>query len=548
MVEKVHKGIHLLQQHLSEGKIDRREFVRHACLLGMSAGTAYLLAGKITGQPFAPPAQASELPKGGIIKIAMRVPKIDNPPVFSWSYDANIVRQVCGYLTRTGADGVTRPHLASKWEASEDLKTWTLTMNPTAKWHNGKPFTSEDAAWNIKHCLDPKVGSSIVEIDTGTKDDKGKPVMMSELWDANAIDARDPGKLVLNLKEAQVAVPEHFYHYPFLMLDPAENGKFQPGSNGTESFQLTEYEIGRKAILKRREGSPARVDEIHFIDLGDNPASVAAALASKQVHGIYEGNIDQLSIYNAMEHVDIHEVLTAQTAVARMRLDQKPFDNQAVRKAMRLAVDPDKTLQIAYKGVGKAAEHHHVCPLHPDYKELAPFKRDPEAARKLLAENGFPDGIEVEINCKPDPSWEQTAVEAMVEQWKEAGIDVKVNVLPSAKFWEVWDKVPFGFTHWTHRPLGFMVLALGYRTGVPWNESGYSNPQFDALLTQAEGTLDIDARREILGQLEEIMQEDGPIVQPLWRSVFAAYDKRVKGFQIHPTLDIYGETLAIEPG
>ncbi|MGL4591556.1 MAG: ABC transporter substrate-binding protein, partial [Aestuariivirga sp.] len=83
--------------------------------------------------------------------------------------------------------------------------------------------------------------------------------------------------------------------------------------------------------------------------------------------------------------------------------------------------------------------------------------------------------------------------------------------------------------------------------GVPWNESGYSNKEFDDLLSKAEGTVDVKARSEILGKLETIMQEDGPIVQPLWRSVYAAYDKRVQGFQVHPTLYIFGEDLAIQP-
>ena len=195
-----------------------------------------------------------------------------------------------------------------------------------------------------------------------------------------------------------------------------------------------------------------------------------------------------------MDHVDIDEVVTAQTAVARMRQDQKPFDDPKVRKAFRLATDSAKVLEIAHKNVGQVAEHHHVCPMHPDYMKLPEMARDVEEAKKLLAEAGFPDGLEIEINCKPDPIWEQAAVETMVEQWKDAGINAKINVMPSAKFWEVWDKVPFGFTEWTHRPLGFMVLALAYRTGVPWNESAYSNKQFDELLTKAEGTLDVKAR------------------------------------------------------
>lgn len=557
MSDKEHLLIGKLKQQLADKVMDRREFVRYAALLGMSVPAAYMLAGKITGETFVPAARAQEMPMGGVIKIAQRVPKLENPHTFSWVYDSNVARQVCGYLTRTGTDNVTRPHLAAKWEASEDLKTWTFTMADET-WQKGRggAFTAEHAAWNIRHALDPKVGSSVIglmkgymlkDVDTGTKDDAGNAVMTTELWDANAIQVKDAKTLVLNLAQAQVAVPEHLFHYPFLMLDPGEKGVFGVGSNGTGSFELTELEVGRKAVLKRIKDKPGYVDELHFIDLGDNPSAVAAALASKQVDGVYQGNIEQFEIYKAMDHVNLHEVMTAQTGVARMRLDQKPFDNPKVRKAVRLATDSEKTLQIAHKGVGGAAEHHHVAPVHPDYFKLAAMGYKPDEAKKLLAEAGFPDGIDIEIACKPDPSWEQAAVEAMAEQWKAAGIRAKINVMPSNKFWEVWDKVPFGFTEWTHRPLGFMVLALAYRTGVPWNESAYSNKEFDELLSKAEGTIDVKARAEILGKLETIMQEDGPISQPLWRSVYTAYDKRVQGFAIHPTLYIFGETLAVEP-
>ena len=554
MSDTEHKLIGTLKQQLAEKTIGRRDFLRFATLLGLGAPAAYEFANRIDGG-VAPAAYADDLPKGGIIRIAQRVPKLDSPHTFSWIYDSNCVRQVCGYLTRTGADNITRPDLASSWEVSDDLKTWTFHMNPKATWHKGGAFTAEHAAWNIKHCLDPSVGSSVIglmkgymlkDVDTGKLDDKGAKVMSTELWDANAIEVKDPSTLVLHLQEPQVAVPEHFFHYPFLMLDPAENGVFAMGSNGTGSFEMTVLEVGRKCEFKRIADRPGQVDELHFVDLGDNPSAVAAALASKQVDGIFQGNIEQYDIYKGMAHTDIHSIVTAQTAVARMRSDSKPFDNPAVRKAVRLATDCEKTLQIAHKGVGTAAEHHHVAPVHPDYFKLPPMPRDVEGAKKLLADAGFKDGIDIEINCKPDPSWEQAAVEAMAEQWKEAGIRAKINVLPSNKFWEVWETVPFGFTEWTHRPLGFMVLALAYRTGVPWNESAYSNKEFDDLLTKAEGTVDVKARSEILGKLEKIMQEDGPIAQPLWRSVFAAYDKRVKGFNIHPTLYIFGEDLAIE--
>jgi peptide/nickel transport system substrate-binding protein len=553
MSERENIWIPKLKQYLADSRISRREFIRQSTLLGLSAGAAYMWAGKITGQPIAPPARAQELPKGGILKIGMRVPKVDSPHTFSWIFDSNVSRQVVGYITRTGVDNVTRPHLASKWEASDDLKTWTFTV-ADMMWHSGRPLTAEDFAWNLKRVLDPNTGSSAAamlnyltkEVDTGTKDDAGKAVMSSEIWDASAIEVKDDKTLVLNLKDPQVGVPEHLFHYPMQILDPAENGVFGVGSNGVMPFEMVELEVGRQAILKKRPDGKAYLDEVHFIDFGDNTSALAAAMSSRQVDGVYEGNVEQFQLYQAMDHVEIYSALTANTAVVRMRVDQAPFTDQKVRQAVRFATDQAKTVQIAAGELGDVAEHHHVSPVHPDYKKLPMFERDVEKAKGLLAEAGFPDGLDLEIACKPDPSWELASVEAMVEQWKEAGIRTKINVLPSAKFWEVWTEVPFGYTTWAHRPLGFMVMTLAYRTGGTWNETRYNNPTFDEILTKAEGTLDLDARTEIIGELEKIMQEDGPIAQSIWQKSYQPFDKKVKGFQLHPTRYFFCEEYAIE--
>jgi peptide/nickel transport system substrate-binding protein len=553
MSERENIWVPKLKQYLADKRISRREFIRQSTLLGLSASAAYMWAGKITGQPIAAPARAQDLPRGGILRIGMRVPKVDSPHTFSWIYDSNISRQVVGYITRTGVDNVTRPHLCSGWEASDDLRTWTFTV-ADINWHSGRPLTAEDFAWNLKRVLDPDTGSSAAamlnylakEVETGETDDEGKPIMTSELWDASAIEVRDDKTLVLNLREPQVGVPEHLFHYPMQILDPDENGVFGVGSNGVMPFELTELEVGRQAVLKKREDREAYLDEVHFIDLGDNTASLAAAMSSKQVDGCYEGNVEQHQLFQAMDHVEIYSAITANTAVVRMRVDQEPFTDPKVRQAVRFATDQAKTVQIAAGDLGEPAEHHHVSPVHPDYAELPMFERDVEKAKALLAEAGFPDGLDLEIACKPDPAWELASVEAMVEQWKEAGIRTKINVLPSAKFWEVWTEVPFGYTTWAHRPLAFMVMTLAYRSGGTWNETRYSNPTFDEILTKAEGTLDLDERTKITGQLEEIMQEDGPIAQSIWQKSYQPFDKKVKGFQLHPTRYFFCEEYAIE--
>lgn len=557
MSDREHPYVPRLKEQLAQGKIGRREFLRTATLLGVSASAAYTFADKVAGVSLMREARAA-IPRGGQLRIAMRVKDVKNPHTFDWAEKSNIARQVVEYLTKTGHDNVTRPYLLEGWEASDDLKTWTLRLRKGIKWHSGRPFVADDVIWNLEHVLDPATGSSVLglmkgymleEYDTGKKDDQGNAIMSTRLWDANAIEKVDDHTVRLNAQAAQLAVPEHLFHYPMAILDPEEGGEFGVGSNGTGPFELVQHDVGRKSVLKARSdywGEGPYLDELHFIDLGDDPSAPISALASRQVDGLYGADSTQVDVLKRIPHSEMHEVTTAETAVVRGKVTEKPFDDARVRKALRLAIDQERTLKLALRGLGAPGEHHHVSPIHPEYAKLPFFERDIAQARKLLAEAGYPDGLDLEINSPKDPAWQPAAVQAMVEQWREAGIRVKINVMPGAQFWDVWDKVPFGYTIWYHRPLGVMVLGLAYRTGVPWNESSYSNEEFDRLLTKAEGILDVDKRREVMAQLEQILQEDGPIVQPFWRSLFTFYDKRVRGFRMHPTNYIFGQELGIE--
>ncbi len=557
MSDREHPYVPRLKEQLAQGKIGRREFLRTATLLGVSASAAYTFADKVAGVSLMREARAA-IPRGGQLRIAMRVKDVKNPHTFDWAEKSNIARQVVEYLTKTGHDNVTRPYLLEGWEASDDLKTWTLRLRKGIKWHSGRPFVADDVIWNLEHVLDPATGSSVLglmkgymleEYDTGKKDDQGNAIMSTRLWDANAIEKVDDHTVRLNAQAAQLAVPEHLFHYPMAILDPEEGGEFGVGSNGTGPFELVQHDVGRKSVLKARSdywGEGPYLDELHFIDLGDDPSAPISALASRQVDGLYGADSTQVDVLKRIPHSEMHEVTTAETAVVRGKVTEKPFDDARVRKALRLAIDQERTLKLALRGLGAPGEHHHVSPIHPEYAKLPFFERDVAQARKLLAEAGYPDGLDLEINSPKDPAWQPAAVQAMVEQWREAGIRVKINVMPGAQFWDVWDKVPFGYTIWYHRPLGVMVLGLAYRTGVPWNESSYSNEEFDRLLTKAEGILDVDKRREVMAQLEQILQEDGPIVQPFWRSLFTFYDKRVRGFRMHPTNYIFGQELGIE--
>lgn len=548
---KEHPAIISVKQALARGKVSRREFVRTATLLGVSAALAYTAAGEITGTGFIPEAKAV-LPRGGTLRLGMRVIDIDSPHTFSWIWDSNIGRQVAEYLTKTGHDNVTRPYLLESWSPSEDLRTWTLNLRQGVRWHSGRGFTADDVIWNIQRVLSESVGSSVVGLMKGYMLEEYEEAgeLHTRLWDANAIERVDDYTVRLNCRRPQLAVPEHLFHYPFLILDPEEDGYFGPGSNGTGAFELVEHEVGIRSVLRARKdywGEGPYVDVLEFIDLGDDPSGEIDAMATKTLHGIDIVDIIQVEAFKLMEHLVMYQVPTASTAVARGKVTQKPFNDARVRKALRLAIDPGTIQRLVHFDGALPAEHHHVSPVHPEYALLPLMERNLTEARRLLSEAGYPDGIDLgKIDCLTEPSWQFNAVQAMAEQWKDAGITVEVNLMPSPDFWKIWDKTEFGFTGWSHRPLGVMALGLGYRSGVPWNESEYANPHFDELLSTAEGLIDFDERREVLAKLEKLMQEDGPIVQPLWRSEVTFMDKRVKGFRLHPTTYIFGNELAID--
>lgn len=554
---KEHSFIPKLKELLFDGKIDRREFLRTSTLLGLSATAAYAVVGLPPQEAWSGETKA-DLPKGGHLRIGMRIDEVANPHAADFAEKTQMIRQVCEYLTRTDADNITRPYLCERWEASEDLRTWTLYLRKDVVWRNGRRFTADDAIWNIKHVLDPATGSSVLglmlpymldEYDTGEKDEKGQPKKSTRLWDANAIERADESTVRLNLKTPQLAVPEHLFHYPFFMLDPEEGGTFKPGSNGTGAFELVDITVGQSAKFKARKdywGEGPYLDSLEFIDMGDSTATAFPAMASKQIDGLFETSTSQREALKQLPHVQLYQTPTSQTGLARGKVDQKPFDDPRVRKALRLAINRQQAIDVGLNGFGVPAEHHHVSPIHPEYAKLPPTEQNIEEAKRLLAEAGYPGGFETEIVCRGDPVWELNTVQGLVEQWRAIGVKASIRNLPTPQYWEVWDKAPFSFTAWGHRPLGVMVLSLAYRTGVPWNESGYSNPEFDRLLTEAEGTLDIEKRREIMAKIERIMQEDGPITQPFWTMVSTAYDKRVKGFKMHPSQYIFANELAIE--
>jgi len=541
--DDVHPEVANLKEQLDKGLVDRREFIKTVTFLGVSAATAYAMA----GTEFVSEASAGK--KGGTIRMAMVVQDMADPHTYSWVEKSNVCRQMCEYLTITGPDNVTRPMLAESWKPSDDLKKWIINIRKGVKFGNGDELTADDIVWNVTRWLDPATGSSILGllnsmVDTKDgKDKDGKAIKIKSMT-PGAIKKIDKYTVEFNLNSPDLALPEKLYHYPAMILHHsfAEKGSdiTKNPDLGTGPYTLAEFKLGEKAVLKRRNmkywGDEPYLAEIQYFDTGADKSAAMAALASGQVDAIYDLPLDAIEVASAVPGVVVHEATTAQTGVIRMHVDAKPFDDIRVRKAIQLASDNAQNLATAHRGRGQVAENHHVCKCQPDYAKLPVVKRNIAEAKKLLAEAGHGGGLSVTCNVgNTNGTWETDSLVVLKQNLADVGIDLTVNVMPAAQYWEVWAKAPFSITVWTHRPLATMLLGLAYRSGVPWNETNYNSKEFDDLLTVAESTVDINERRKVMAKVEKRLQDDAIMVQPFFRSVMLAASDKVKDIKMHPT-------------
>jgi len=522
-------------------------------LLGMSAGVATLAAacGADTEDP-ATEAPVEEAPtgaeevatsgavagtgiqRGGTLTKSMQLQLLDHPARLSWVEGANIVRQISEYLTETGSDNITRPYLLDRWEASEDVLTWDFFLKEGIKFNNGQDLTTDDVMFTIGEWLNPDVGSSMLGL-------------MSYLSGMQDVEKVDEYHFRFHMQSPYFGVPEDLFHYPAVVLPSNFEGDIIKQPVGTGAFLLEEYAEGERAVFKARtdywrngeDGNPLPyLDEIIYIST-DKDAGVAA-LQSGQVDSLYDPRPSDFQALKDNADLLVKPASTAQALILRMRVDLEPWDDNRVRTAMKMVQDREKILQLSYFGQGDLSIDAHVAPIHPEYCEQDIPAYDPEGALALLeeyaAEKGIDLPLKVNLATKNDQA-EPEIAQALKELALPGGFDITLDITEPSGYWDRWTEVDLGITSWTHRPLGTMVLPLAYTEESigAWNETRWFDPEFEELLREAQATLDVEARRSIMCQIEEIMQDSGPIGNSYWKNVWNITHKRFQNIQSHPT-------------
>ena len=519
------------------GRLDRREFLALSSILGLST------AAGLFGLPG--PAQAQTPKRGGVLRIGQQVLSINDPRVYDWPQKSNVARQFCEPLVRWQPDGSFTPSLLESWEVSDDARTYILKVRRNATWTNGDAFTADDVIFNIRRMADANAeGNSMAARLVALRNGEEKTAAQ------DAVVKVDDFTVQLNLRKPDITLIPSFGDYPALCVHPSfpNGGDLATAPIGTGAFELVSFDVGGKAILKRREsgawwGGEALLDGIEFIDLGNDESVFLSAFMGDEIDMNDETSPDFAQTSDDAGLIR-ESATTATTMVARMNTQVAPFTDEKVRRAVQLAVDNAVVLELGVAGLGSVAENHHVAPVHPEYAELPKVDPNPTKALEMMTEAGQAE-TELEL-ISLDEGWLAITSDAIAGQLRNAGLKVKRTVLPGSTFWDGWTSYPFSTTSWGARPLGVQIYALAYRTGEAWNESAHSNAEFDAKLEEALGIFDPGKRRPLMAEMQKMLQDSGVVIQPYWNDLIMHRTAAVQGYQRHPLREMHLEAVWLD--
>jgi peptide/nickel transport system substrate-binding protein len=428
-------------------------------------------------------------------------------------------------MLRFDEDGRLAPGLIEKWESPDD-QTYILKLRQGVKFHNGKPMVAEDVKFSIERLQDSKGGS-----------------LHGALYSSiDSMDIIDDHTLKLNLNTVDAGLLNIF-------ASPFQNAVFPKGNIdhksspvGTGPFKFVKYTPGVSVSLTRNDNYWNKplpyLDGIEFLFLPDESARLAA-MNAKQIDMTWVPTPAVAA--QASQGTDLVLLGKSYNKPVCMYINntKKPFDDVRVRRALSLALNRQEIVDTVAMGRGSVATTA-VPPsdplwLVPDAGSLPYYKQDVEKAKALLADAGYPNGFEVEIQTSGLATHVMDS--ELIKGYLEAiGIKAKIAVLESAKRFANLRGRTYQISIGGGRPNadpGAYWYPDFHSANASTSRIGYSDPKLDKLLDDARKTTDVEARRklyfEIQRQIADQVAMIWPYVLPVRTELVQPYVKGYKG-------------------
>jgi len=460
--------------------------------------------------------------RGGVMQIAISDtggPKESLDPAVQTNVNDGIYTDLL-YDSLTVADENFQVHpvLAESWESNADVTEWTFKLRQGVTWHDGKPFTSKDAAYSIRRQLDEKLGSGIYE-------------RLSSSLDKGGIQTPDDNTLVLKLKRADSLIP--------LTLSARQGRLVQEGTTdfskgiGTGPFMLKSFTPARSWELQRNpnywERGVPYLDGVRGVIITEQSTKVQSVL-SGQSHVSDNIDFSAAATVKGNPNVQLMEFKNATYLLVAMDSTKPPFDKPEVRMALKLAVDRERVIQAAYQGYGTPTSDVPVPSDDPYFpQDLGVREQDIDQARQLLADAGYPDGIDVELITSQAYGAMVDLAVAYAQVVEEAGIRVKIKQWPADTFWDqVWLVKPMYTSYYTRRHPN-EALSITYTSNAPWNESKLKSKELDDLVAKGLATTDEEEQKQLYGDALEIVANEAGTAIPAFINRLHVAKKNAQG-------------------
>ncbi|MDF0600962.1 ABC transporter substrate-binding protein [Psychromarinibacter sp. C21-152] len=414
--------------------------------------------------------------------------------------------------------------------ASDDAKTWQVTLRDGITFHDGKPLTSADVVFSLQRHLDPAVGSKVNSI-------------ASQMSEISAVDDKTV-KIVLSSANADLPTILALHHF---MIVADGTTDFSKG-NGTGAFIMEVFEPGVRSVVVKNPNywkpEGPYLDSLEFVAISDDSARVNALLS---------GDIDYAGSVGARSMRLLKGQDSVETAVStsgnytnlNMRLDLHPGDKAGFVEGMKYLLNREAIQQSAFRGLAEIGNDQPVPPSNRYHNpNLKARDYDPERAKALFETAGLV-GTEIPLVASDAANASVDMATILQQAGREIGMNFKVDRVPSDGYWSnYWLKAPVHFGNINPRPTPDILFSLLYASDAPWNESQYKSEKFDAMLIEARASLDEEKRTAIYWEMQEIVADDAGTAIPVYISNVDAHTTKMHGLKSNPLGNMMGYAFA----